>query len=218
MNSNKTLPKNVSTEVEVNLRPTVSRPVFLGVRRPSGTCDQFFFLLEISFRQLRVFYFVAPFLTRGRVCNLLQNCFWALPEQSLLGRSPAELTTIFYCLIWDSPNLWGQVPVFISPRNKSTKFDQNTFLRAVVKARGQSDKHRSQFHVSFVLQMSEDVGMSFPNHCVESREHWGARCERRPMNISASFRDNLRQCGTSENIYIFLDIKSIDKDMNDHKC
>jgi hypothetical protein len=27
------------------------------------------------------------------------NCFWALPEQSLLGRSPAELTTIFYCLI-----------------------------------------------------------------------------------------------------------------------
>jgi hypothetical protein len=44
------------------------------------------------------------------------NCFCALPEQSLLGRSSAELTTIFYCLIWDSPNLEGQVPVFISPR------------------------------------------------------------------------------------------------------
>jgi hypothetical protein len=42
-------------EVEVNLRPTVSRPVYLGVRRPSGTCDQFFFLFEISFRQLRVY-------------------------------------------------------------------------------------------------------------------------------------------------------------------
>jgi hypothetical protein len=37
----------------------------------SGTRDQFFFLLEISFRQLRVCYFVAPSLTRGRVCNLL---------------------------------------------------------------------------------------------------------------------------------------------------
>jgi hypothetical protein len=48
----------------------------------------------------------------------LYNCFWALPEQSLLSRSPAELTTIFYCLIWDSPNLEGQVPVFISPRNR----------------------------------------------------------------------------------------------------
>jgi hypothetical protein len=72
---------------------------------PSGTSDQFFFLLEIFFRQLRVCYFVAPSLTRGRVCNLLYNFFWALPEQSLLGRSPAELTAIFYCLVWDSPNL-----------------------------------------------------------------------------------------------------------------
>jgi hypothetical protein len=58
-------------EVEVTLRPTVSRPVCPGVRRPSGTRDQFFFLLEISFRHLRVCYFVAPSLTRGRVCNLL---------------------------------------------------------------------------------------------------------------------------------------------------
>jgi hypothetical protein len=105
-------------EVEVNLRPIVSRPVYLGVRRPSGTRDQFFFLLEISFRQLRLCYFVAPSLTRGQVCNLLYNCFWAFPEQSLLGRSPAELTAIFYCLIWDSPNLEGQVPVFLSPKNK----------------------------------------------------------------------------------------------------
>jgi hypothetical protein len=56
---------------KVTLRPTVSRPVCLGVRRPSGTRDQFFFLLEIFFKQLRDCYFVAPFLTRGRVCNLL---------------------------------------------------------------------------------------------------------------------------------------------------
>jgi hypothetical protein len=32
----------VEVEVEVNLRPTVSRPVRPGVRRPSGTLDQFF--------------------------------------------------------------------------------------------------------------------------------------------------------------------------------
>jgi hypothetical protein len=107
----------IEVEVEVNLRPTVSRPVCPGVRRPSGTRDQFFFRHEISGRQLRLWYFVAPSLTRLRVCNLLLNCFWALPEQSLLSRSPAELTAIFYCLIWESPNLEGQVPVFISPRN-----------------------------------------------------------------------------------------------------
>jgi hypothetical protein len=38
---------------------------------PYGTRGQFLFLLEIFFRQLRVCYFVAPSLTRGRVCNLL---------------------------------------------------------------------------------------------------------------------------------------------------
>jgi hypothetical protein len=82
-------------EVEVNLRQTVSRPVCPVVRRPSGTRDQFFFILEISFWQLCIYYFVAPSLTRGRVYNLLYNCFWALPEQSLLGRSPAELRPYF---------------------------------------------------------------------------------------------------------------------------
>jgi hypothetical protein len=104
--------------VEVTLRPTVSRPVRLGVRHPSGARDEFFFLLQIFFRQLRVRYFVAPSLTRRWVCNLLYNCFWALPEQSLLGRSAAELTAIFYCLIWDSPNLEGQISVFMCPRNR----------------------------------------------------------------------------------------------------
>jgi hypothetical protein len=96
--------------VQVNLRPTVSRPVCPGVRRPSGTCDQFFILLEIFFRQLRVCNFVAPSLTRGRVCKLLYHCFWALPEQSLLGQSPTELTDIFYCLIRDSTKLGGPGP------------------------------------------------------------------------------------------------------------
>jgi hypothetical protein len=58
-------------EVEVNFWPTVSRPVCLGVRRQSGTCDQFFYPLEIYFRQLRICNVVPPSLTRVRVCNLL---------------------------------------------------------------------------------------------------------------------------------------------------
>jgi hypothetical protein len=45
----------------------------------------------------------------------LCNFFWTLPEQWLSSPSHAELTTIFYCLIWDSSKLDGQVPVFISP-------------------------------------------------------------------------------------------------------
>jgi hypothetical protein len=72
-------------DVEVNLRPTVSRPVCLGIRHPPGARDQFFFVLEISFRQLRVCYFVAPSLTRGLVCNLLYNYFWAFARAVTLG-------------------------------------------------------------------------------------------------------------------------------------
>jgi hypothetical protein len=76
---------DVEVEVEVNLRPTVSRPVCLGVRRPSGTSDQFFFLLEISFRQVSVCYFVEPSLTRGRVCNLLVQSLLGLARAVTLG-------------------------------------------------------------------------------------------------------------------------------------
>jgi hypothetical protein len=72
-------------EVEVNLRPTVSRPVCPGVRRIFGTRDQFFFLLEISFRQLRLCYFVASSLTRGRVCNLLVQLLLGLARAVILG-------------------------------------------------------------------------------------------------------------------------------------
>jgi hypothetical protein len=46
------------------------------------------------------------------------SCFFALPEQSLLGSSPTKLTIIFYYFIWDSHNLKGKVLVFISTMNK----------------------------------------------------------------------------------------------------
>jgi hypothetical protein len=107
-------------EVEVNLRPTVSRPVRLGVRRPSGTRDQFLYLLEIVFRQLRVCYFVAPSLTRGWMCNLL--LLLILASTVPLGSESTGLKTIFYCPnSWDSPNMEGQVPVIISPRNRESQ-------------------------------------------------------------------------------------------------
>jgi hypothetical protein len=65
----------------------------LSVRNPSGTRNQFLFLLEIF--GLQVCYFVAPSLTRGRVCNLLFLLVLASKYRSSL--SPAGLKTIFYC-------------------------------------------------------------------------------------------------------------------------
>jgi hypothetical protein len=99
------------------LLPTVSRPVSLDIGPPFGTLDQVLSCSSFVW-QLRRSAFNASSLTRKRVCNLLVNCFWVLPEQSHINRSPTELTAISYCLICDSPNLEGQVPVFISPRNR----------------------------------------------------------------------------------------------------
>jgi hypothetical protein len=74
-------------EGEVTLRPTVSRPVSLGVRPPSGTHDQFFFLLEIFFRQLRVRYKITnPQLSKENLKE--KEKLVAGPERVPISRNP----------------------------------------------------------------------------------------------------------------------------------
>jgi hypothetical protein len=68
----------LQVRVRVTLRLTVSQSVCLGVEPNLGQFTGVCFLLEISFRQLQVCNFVAPSLTRGRVCKLLYNCFRGL--------------------------------------------------------------------------------------------------------------------------------------------
>jgi hypothetical protein len=83
-----------------------------------GPVTNFSFSLKFPLDSCDFVNLVRPLWREGGSVIYLYNCFWTLPEQSLLGRSSAELTAIFYCLIWDSLNLEVQVPVFISPRNR----------------------------------------------------------------------------------------------------
>jgi hypothetical protein len=87
----------------------VSRAVCLGVGIPwSDICflsDNYWFL---DVRR--------PLWREDESVIYLYNCFWALLWQSLSGQSPAGLTTIFYCLLWDSRTWRARSPrIYIPP-------------------------------------------------------------------------------------------------------
>jgi hypothetical protein len=81
-----------------------------------GPATNFSFSLKFFFRQLRVCYFVAPSLTRGRVCNLVLLLV-------LASAVPRDSKPYFIVPIHDFSNLEGQVPVFISPRDRVASYD-----------------------------------------------------------------------------------------------
>jgi hypothetical protein len=83
-------------ESSLMLRPTVSRPVFLGIKHPSGAYDQIF----ITCVTVAVFFLWGAFSDERS--GLFLYCCWPLPAQSFSGPSPLGRENIFYCLRFET--------------------------------------------------------------------------------------------------------------------
>jgi hypothetical protein len=94
------LPHGSRLVVEVTVRPTVSRPLCLGIKHPSGAYGQLF----ITVRQLRVCWCGALSLTRGRVCRL--RLLVALASAVILKLDSRGPYDHIFCLRFDTALTW----------------------------------------------------------------------------------------------------------------
>jgi hypothetical protein len=101
-------------KIRVILRLTVSWPFCPGVRPQSGPITNFSFSLKFSLGSCECVILWRPLWRVDG--SVIYCCCLASPVQSLSGLSLVGLKTISYCpSFWDSHDLQGQAPIFMSP-------------------------------------------------------------------------------------------------------
>jgi hypothetical protein len=109
--------------------------------------------------KLRSCFCGAPSLTRGSaICSVITQ--WS---------ESCRIITILYCLIWDSPNLEGQVPVFISPRNSVAQLYPQTLSALHVASCDSQDCGGGILTLPHNLEGQVSVYMSLRNRMVQSK-------------------------------------------------
>jgi hypothetical protein len=112
---------------------SVSQSVCLDVEPTLGLVTRYYFLSEGCCMKVAVL---------SLWCALSdERTSLQFAMQSLNGPSCTEPVTILDCLIWDSPNLKEQVPIFISLRNRVVQLYTRALGYYILCIKHMEDKH-----------------------------------------------------------------------------